>query len=134
MGMMPAMMGQMMPMMMKGMKDIMKEHGMENLLPNMMSKMMPIMLEGVDKDAMVEHKNKMLGKVLENERANEAIPEMQSRMMPGCIERMLPALTDDNRRQYLEHVMGLLFSKGMPGMSRDAKLAPATEILDKQEV
>ena len=125
MEMMPRMMATMMPKMIGEVKDIIEDQDIDfkEFMANMMNKVVPVIMEGVNKDAMVEHKEEMMNVMMDKECIRQHMPQMQCRMMPGCTGRMLPNLPKQQRVEFMEEMVSIFAEKGVEGLDDGEKKA-----------
>jgi len=115
--MMPKMMLTMMPMMFSEIKAILAEQGQQidlmEIMPRIMGPFMSGMLSVVPAEKMVEKKEQMFTRILEQRpELREKIPARQMEMMPGCMRRLMENISYEEKLQYAEHVVGILVEKG----------------------
>jgi len=83
------------------------------IMPRIMGPFMSGMLSVVPAEKMVEKKEQMFTRILEQRpELREKIPARQMEMMPGCMRRLMENISYEEKLQYAEHVVGILVEKG----------------------
>lgn len=95
---MPAIMEHMMPV-------------MEAIMPSIMGKMIPIMMTEENMERMETLPDHMLPKMLKEEQLRQLMPDMMSRMMPRCLEQVLPYLAEEKKAELLTTMQCMLENK-----------------------
>lgn len=80
---------------------------LEVMLPMMMGRMMPLMLTDENMDKIETFPKRLLPKMLENENIKNKMPEMMVRIMPHCLEEMLPLLPETEKAEFTKKMRAL---------------------------
>ncbi len=102
------MMAEMMPKMMEGMN-----------MMDMMPKMMTGMMSGCCGEGSGEMQG-MMGKMMQGG-SGQDMPEMMFKMMPNCIEMMLPAIDVEKRGEAAAAILSAVVEKGSAGMTDEQR-------------
>ena len=121
--MMPRIMVTMMPRMISEVKDIIEDQDIDlkEFMAGTMNTVVPVIMEGINKDAVVEHKGEMMTVMMEKDCLRQHMPQIQCRMMPGCVERMLPNLPKEQRIEFIHEMVDIFKEKGVTDMDDSEK-------------
>lgn len=130
---MPKMMLDMMPLLFAEIRVYPERFGVKDFdfkifMRGMMEKVMPVMVKGVGPEKMVEMKEEFMATMMESTELAQLMPEMKTKMMPGCMQDMLPRLPKDKRAEFAKHVIGILKEQGTADMNEQEREAFLKEL------
>ncbi len=81
---------------------------MHVMMPMMAAKIMPGMMTEENKDRMGPGMKTMCSKMLEQKPLQKTMPDMMARMMPHCLETMLPFMDEKQKEHFKQQMTNIL--------------------------